>query len=68
MSTETRLLRLPEVLNRVPVSKSSWWQGIKDNKYPKPIKIGRSSAWCEVEINQLIKTLKSKQNGGSTNT
>ena len=23
-----RLLRLPEVLNRVPVSKSTWWAGV----------------------------------------
>lgn len=64
MSSEERLIRLPEVLNRFPISKSTWWQGIKDNKYPKPVKIGRSSAWCEAEINQLIEALKLAQSGG----
>jgi predicted DNA-binding transcriptional regulator AlpA len=35
------LLRLNEVLRRFPVSKSSWWLGVKERRYPAPVKIGR---------------------------
>lgn len=34
------LLRLPQVLKIIPISKSAWWQGCKDGRYPKPIKLG----------------------------
>jgi prophage regulatory protein len=50
------LLRLNEVLRRFPVSKSSWWLGVKERRYPAPVKIGRRAvAWSEVEINNLIR-------------
>lgn len=40
------LLRLPQVLKIVPISKSAWWQGCKDGRYPKPIKLGpRTAVW-----------------------
>lgn len=49
------LLRLNEVLRRFPVSKSSWWLGVKDQRYPAPVKIGaRAVAWQESAINDLI--------------
>ena len=50
------LLRLNEVLRRFPVSKSSWWLGVKESRYPAPVKIGRRAvAWSEREINDLIR-------------
>jgi predicted DNA-binding transcriptional regulator AlpA len=50
------LLRLNEVLRRFPVSKSSWWLGVKERRYPAPVKIGRRAvAWSETEINNLIR-------------
>lgn len=49
------LLRLPEVLAIFPVSRSTWYQGIKDGRYPSPLKIGvRASAWRASQIEQLI--------------
>ncbi|MBQ15456.1 MAG: hypothetical protein CMQ17_13785 [Gammaproteobacteria bacterium] len=49
------LLRLPQVLKRYPVSKSTWWSGIKTGKFPKPVKIGgRCSAWRSSDIDRLI--------------
>jgi len=51
----TALIKLPEVLQLYPVSRSTWYQGIKLGKYPPPIKIGpRSSAWRLSDINKLI--------------
>jgi prophage regulatory protein len=54
-----RLLRLKEVLKRIPVSKSTWWAGVKEGKYPKPVKIGaRMRAWLESDIEELIERLR----------
>lgn len=59
-----RLLRLPQVLQYFPISKSAWWAGIKEGRYPKPVRIGtRSVAWRESEINRLIQLCESSSNG-----
>lgn len=47
-------LRLPEVLQRFPVCKSSWYAGVASGEYPAPVKIGRRSAWRLKDIEQLI--------------
>lgn len=52
---ETGFVRLPEILRVFPVSKSTWWQGVKDGKYPKPIKLGpKMTAWRVEDIRELI--------------
>lgn len=39
----------------IPVSKSTWWAGIKDGRFPKPIKLGpRITAWRVEDIKTLI--------------
>ena len=54
----TGFVRLPGILaphGPIPVSKSSWWQGIKDGRYPKPVKLGpRITAWRVEDIRTLI--------------
>jgi prophage regulatory protein len=56
----TALIKLPDVLLLYPVSRSSWYQGIKAGKYPPPVKIGpRSSAWRLSDINKLIEDVGS---------
>lgn len=38
----------------IPVSKSTWWAGIKEGRYPAPVKIGkRAVAWKASEIEVL---------------
>jgi prophage regulatory protein len=51
---EERLLRLKQVLEIIPVSKSSWWAGVKDGKYPASVKYGRSTFWLNSDIQILI--------------
>ena len=52
---ETGFVRLPEVLRVFPVSKSTWWAGIKDGRFPQPVKLGpRTTAWRVEDIKQLI--------------
>ncbi|TSK04366.1 MAG: AlpA family phage regulatory protein [Geobacter sp.] len=55
---QEKLLRLPQVLEIVPVCKSSWWAGIKAGKYPRGKKLGaKTTVWLESEITALIATL-----------
>jgi len=50
-----KLLRLPQVLECVPVGKSTWWRGVKSGRYPKPVKLGpRTSAWRASEIMRIV--------------
>lgn len=56
----TGFLRLKEVLDLFPVSKSHWWQGVKDGIFPQPVKLSpRCTAWRVEDILELIES-KSK--------
>jgi predicted DNA-binding transcriptional regulator AlpA len=47
-------LRLPQVLEIFPISRSSWWQGCKEGRFPKPIKLGpRTTVWRKSDIEKL---------------
>ena len=51
-------LHLPQVLTIIPISKSAWWQGCKEGRFPKPVKPGpRTSVWRSSDIAALIKQL-----------
>jgi len=57
MSSQQKVgfLRLPQVLELFPISKSAWWRGVKDGKYPRPVKLGkRCTAWRAAEIADLL--------------
>jgi len=45
-----RFLRLPEVLDRVGVSKSTLYAWIRAGLFPKPVPLGTLSVWVESEI------------------
>ncbi len=57
---ETGCVRLKKILapaGPIPVSKSTWWAGVKDGRFPKPIKLGpRTTAWRVEDIRRLIET------------
>ena len=63
-----RLLRLKQILGNlkadppvepiIPISKSSWWDGISNGKYPKPVKLSENTnVWREGDICKLIESL-----------
>lgn len=55
---ETGFIRLPEVLELFPVSRSAFWAGVKDGRYPRPVKLSpRCSAWRVEDIRALIERL-----------
>ncbi len=48
-------VRLPLVLAVFPVSRSTWWTGVKCGKYPQPVKLGpNTTAWRVEDIRQLL--------------
>lgn len=54
----TGFVRLKQILSPrgpIPVSKSTWWAGIKDGRFPKPLKLGaRVTVWRAEDIATLI--------------
>lgn len=53
----TGFLRLPEVLKIFPVSKSTWWAGIKSGTYPRPVKLSANiTAWKVEDIHALVQS------------
>ena len=51
-------LRLPQILAIIPISKSSWWEGCRTGRFPKPVKLGpRTTVWRAEDIAELIQTL-----------
>lgn len=55
---EQGFLRLPQVLTLIPVSKSSWWAGIRAGRFPKPVKLGpRTTGWRKRDIAELVARL-----------
>lgn len=62
---ETGFLRLWQIIGDeakgippiYPVKKSCWWQGVKDGRFPKPVKLGpRVTAWRVEDIRALIES------------
>ncbi len=58
---QTGFVRLRSILapsGPIPVGKSSWWQGVRDGRFPKPVKIGpKTTAWRVEDIRALIERL-----------
>lgn len=56
---KTGFVRLPQIIapkGRIPVSRSTWYEGMKTGLYPKPVKLGpRISAWRVEDIRKLIR-------------
>jgi predicted DNA-binding transcriptional regulator AlpA len=63
---ETGFLRLSQVLELIPISKSSWWQGVRTGHFPPPVKISpRCTAWRNEDILLLIRFIT--EQGKTTN-
>ncbi len=54
----TGFMRLPQVLELIPVSQSTWWAGVASGRFPKPYKpTPRTSAWKCEDIRNLIEAI-----------
>ncbi len=51
----TGFLRIPQILKLIPVSRSTWWAGVREGRYPASVKLGpRITAWRAEDIRKLI--------------
>ena len=64
---ENGYLRLAQIIGNpkagiapiFPVSRTTWYQGVKEGKYPKPYKLSeRCSAYLKSDILELLNKLK----------
>jgi len=52
---EGGLVRIKQVLRFVPVSRSTWWAGVKDGRFPKPFKLSeRVTVWRVSDIRAVL--------------
>lgn len=57
-------LTLERVLERVPYSKTEWYRGIKEGKFPKPYRRrpdkphSRGVCWSEKEIEEVLRWIE----------
>lgn len=68
---EEGFVRLPQIVGNpkseppippiIPVSRSTWWAGVKSGRYPQPVKLSsRITVWRVEDIRQLIRQLINK--------
>lgn len=71
-----RFFRLSDILGDrrkgkpalIPISKTSWWAGVQDGRYPRPVKLSaRTTAWKESDIRALIEKLSRGESASSKN-
>lgn len=52
---ETGLLRLNQILQFIPISRSSWWAGVKSGRFPAARKLSdRVTVWSVESIRAII--------------
>ena len=60
---ETGFVRLSQILapnGPIPVSKSTWWAGVKSGRFPRSHKLGpRTTVWRAEEIRAIYEDLES---------
>ena len=65
---DSGLVRLSQILGDkkkgippiIPISRSSWWAGVKEGRYPRPVKLSpRCTCWRVEDIRALLEGLAS---------
>lgn len=57
-ATNVALYRLPQVLARIPVSRSAWFAGVRSGRYPHGFSLGpRTTVWRSDDIDAIIQGL-----------
>lgn len=55
---EVGFLRLSEVLKLIPLSKSAWFRGVSEGRFPQPVKLTqRASGYRVQDIRALLERL-----------
>lgn len=58
---ETGFVRLPSILAAIPVSRTTFHNGVRSGRFPKPVKLGlRTVAWKAEDIRALLESLANR--------
>lgn len=53
---EDGFVRLPQILNLYPVARSTWWLGVREGRFPRPVKLSeRVTAWRARDIRAFLR-------------
>ena len=67
---ESGFLRLSQIVGNpktnippiIPVSKSTWWAGVKTGRFPQPVKLGpMTTVWRVEDIRSLISNVDAQK-------
>ena len=69
---ETGFLRLRQIIGNpkadppvpplIPVSRSTWWAGVKNGRFPKAVKLGpNTTVWRVEDIRSLISNVEAQK-------
>ncbi len=52
-------MRLKQILALLPVSKSTWWDGVKNGRFPLPVRMpqGKITFWRKRDIMELLRKM-----------
>lgn len=57
-------LATPHLPALIPVSRSTWWRGVRSGRFPEPIKLGpRITVWRATDIYALLESGEWSKNG-----
>lgn len=58
-------VRVAVVIKVMGIGRTTWWRGVRDGRFPKPVKLGpRTSAWRVEDIRALIANPAGGTTGG----
>ena len=62
MQENTKFISLEQVLEIIPVSRSTWLRGVSAGEYPEPIKVSkRLKFWNMADIQDLVDKLVNRE-------
>lgn len=65
----TRMLRLPEVLARTGLSRSTIYVRLDQGRFPRPVSLGgRAVGWVEAELDEWLRERIAESRGSAAET
>ena len=57
MDVEVKILRMRDVLARVPVSKAKLYRMMSQGAFPRPVRLGGVAVWRADDVEEWLKSL-----------
>ena len=57
MDVDVKILRMRDVLARVPVSKAKLYRMMSKGAFPRPVRLGGVAVWRAADVEEWLKSL-----------